>query len=262
MTSPGSKYGENKLINDLETSVAPLTQTVSRGPPRRRRQLGRHHASPGSTRRRHPVLLPAPGRRHVHGHGQHRTGPQPEQAGQLHLRRRDPALTYTGNWTHAGPSNQSYTTGDYDTTESWSQQAGASMSVTFTGTAVQWIGAKNTNGGIADVYRRRHQVATVDTYTRRQASSSRCCSATAACAAARHTLQIVVTGPAEPGLVRRTRWSSTPSTCPPRARSPTTSRPSRSVRHLDQPRRPRRPAAHRELRASAAASTWCTRPPS
>src|SRR5215469_8421551 len=74
------------------------------------------------------------------------------------------ALAYTGTWTHANTSNASYTIGDYASTESWSQQAGATMSVTFTGTAVAWIGPRNTNGGIAGVSIDGAPVATVDTY--------------------------------------------------------------------------------------------------
>ena len=44
----GSKFGENKLINDFETSVAPLTQTGRR--PRRRPTTRRSPPWPGPTR--------------------------------------------------------------------------------------------------------------------------------------------------------------------------------------------------------------------
>ncbi len=75
----------------------------------------------------------------------------------------DPALTYTGTWTHAGPSS-GYTTGDWDSTESWSQETGASHVGHLHRHGVQWIGPKNTNGGIADVYIDGSQAGTVDTY--------------------------------------------------------------------------------------------------
>ena len=72
----------------------------------------------------------------------------------------DPALNYTGNWSHV--ANQSYTGGDYKNTESFSNTAGDSMSVTFTGTAVRWIGSQTNNHGLADVYIDGVKQATVD----------------------------------------------------------------------------------------------------
>ena len=131
----GSKFGENKLINDFETSVAPLTKTQPVAAPDAG-QPGGHHDGPGQPDRRHPVRLPAPGRRHLHRHGEH--APRAER------RTRPPATptttptrrcTYTGHLDARRASSAGYTSGDYDSTESWSTQAGASMSVTFTGTA-------------------------------------------------------------------------------------------------------------------------------
>src|SRR5665213_1649921 len=72
----------------------------------------------------------------------------------------DPALNYTGNWSHV--ANQSYTGGDYKNTESFSNTAGDSMSVTFTGTAVRWIGSQTNNHGFADAYIDGVKQATVD----------------------------------------------------------------------------------------------------
>lgn len=72
----------------------------------------------------------------------------------------DPALHYTGNWSHV--ANQSYTGGDYKNTESFSNTAGDAMSVTFTGTAVRWIGSQTSNHGYADVYIDGVKQATVD----------------------------------------------------------------------------------------------------
>ena len=72
----------------------------------------------------------------------------------------DPALNYTGTWSHV--ANQSYTGGDYKNTESFSNTAGDSMSLTFTGTAVRWIGSQTNNHGLADVYIDGVKQATVD----------------------------------------------------------------------------------------------------
>lgn len=71
-------------------------------------------------------------------------------------------LIYQGNWTHA--ANQNYTTGDFDGTESFSNTAGDSVSLTFTGTAVRWVTSRDANHGIADVYLDGTLVGSVDTY--------------------------------------------------------------------------------------------------
>ena len=72
----------------------------------------------------------------------------------------DPALQYTGSWSHV--ANQSYTGGDYKDTESFSNVAGDSVTVPFSGTAVRWIGSKTNNHGNADVYVDGQKEATVD----------------------------------------------------------------------------------------------------
>ena len=72
----------------------------------------------------------------------------------------DPALVYTGSWSHV--ANESYTGGDYKNTESFSNTAGDSMSVTFRGTAVRWLGSQTNNHGFADVYLDGVKQATVD----------------------------------------------------------------------------------------------------
>jgi beta-galactosidase GanA len=74
----------------------------------------------------------------------------------------DPALVYTGNWTHA--ANQSFTGGDYRNTESFSSVAGDSVSVSFTGPSVRWVSSLDSNHGIADVFLDGVKVSTVDTY--------------------------------------------------------------------------------------------------
>ena len=72
----------------------------------------------------------------------------------------DAALQYTGSWSHV--ANQSYTGGDYKNTESFSNKAGDSLTVPFTGTAIRWIGPKTNNHGYADVYLDGVKQATVD----------------------------------------------------------------------------------------------------
>jgi beta-galactosidase GanA len=101
----------------------------------------------------------------------------------------DPALQYIGAWSHV--ANQSYTGSDYQNTESFSNAAGDSLTVPFSGTAIRWIGSKTNNHGFADVYVDGVKQATVD------------CSGGAAQAVlfqakgladGPHTLKIVVTG--------------------------------------------------------------------
>ncbi|GAB3981518.1 hypothetical protein GCM10029978_082670 [Actinoallomurus acanthiterrae] len=104
----------------------------------------------------------------------------------------DPALHYSGAWTHA--ANQGWTDGDYGNNESFSVQAGDSVTVGFKGTAVRWIGPKNTNGGIADVYLDDAKVATVDTYVAGGKSFQQALYAKSGLADGDHTLKIVVTG--------------------------------------------------------------------
>ncbi len=73
----------------------------------------------------------------------------------------DPALAYTGAWSHV--ADQSYTAGDYQHTESFSKVAGDSVTVPFSGTAVRWIGSKTNNHGRADIYLDDVLQGTVDT---------------------------------------------------------------------------------------------------
>ncbi|MET7456797.1 beta-galactosidase [Streptomyces sp. NPDC005574] len=73
----------------------------------------------------------------------------------------DTTLRYDGSWSHVG-SEQPYTGGDYKKTESFSNQAGDSVTVPFNGTAIRWIGPKTNNHGYADVYLDDVKAATVD----------------------------------------------------------------------------------------------------
>jgi len=193
----GSKFGENKLINDFETSVAPVTQTVAGAAP-----TASNPAVATMAR-----VNPSDGTDFFYVRQADATSTATvstslddvnlDEAAGYTYDDTDAALQYSGTWTHAGVSS-GYTSGDYDQTESWSQTAGDSMSVTFSGTAVQWIGPKNTNGGIADVYLDGTQVATVDTYSPAGKLYQQVLFSTGGLAAGSHTLKIVVSGTQNP----------------------------------------------------------------
>ncbi|HUN31662.1 MAG TPA: beta-galactosidase [Trebonia sp.] len=189
----GSKYGQNKLINDFETAVAPLTQTVpAQAPPADNpaiTTLDRVNPADGAQFvyvRQSDATSTATASTHIALNLAPATSFTYDDASS--------ALAYTGTWTHANTGNSNYTIGDYDSTESWSQQAGATMSVTFTGTAVQWIGPKNNNGGIADVSIDGTQVATVDTYAAAGKEFQQVLYSASGLASGTHTLTITVTG--------------------------------------------------------------------
>jgi beta-galactosidase GanA len=188
----GSKFGENKLINDFETAVAPLTSTVPVAA-----------ATPDN-----PAIStmaranPADGTQFVYVRQSNATSTatvsthlalNTDESAGYSYDDVNPALIYTGNWTHAGISS-GYTGGDYDSTESWSTQAGDSMTVTFTGTGIDWIGPKNTNGGIADVYIDGSLAGTVDTYASAGKEFQQVLFDQTGLPSGSHTLQIAVTG--------------------------------------------------------------------
>ena len=105
---------------------------------------------------------------------------------------RAPQLSYTGAWSHVGPE-QSYTGGDYQRTESFSNTAGDSVTIPFDGTGVRWITSKTNNHGIADVYLDGAKVASVDTYAANGASQVVAYQARDLTDGP-HTLKIVVSG--------------------------------------------------------------------
>ncbi|HEU5354516.1 MAG TPA: beta-galactosidase [Actinocrinis sp.] len=101
----------------------------------------------------------------------------------------DPVLQYTGAWSHV--ANQSYTGGDYKNSESFSNTAGDSLTIPFTGTAIRWIGSKTNNHGNADVYLDGVKQTTVDdSGSQNQAVVYSASGLTDAA----HTLKIVVDG--------------------------------------------------------------------
>ncbi len=192
----GSKFGENKLINDFETSVPSLDQTTAVAAPAADNPavttMARANPSDGTQFvyvRQADATSTATVSTHLALNLSQTAGYTYDDTAS--------ALTYTGTWTHAGASS-GYTNGDYDSTESWSQTAGDSMSVTFNGTAVQWIGPKNNNGGIADVSLDGKQVATVDTYAAAGKEFQQVLYSTTGLAAGSHTLTISVSGNQNP----------------------------------------------------------------
>jgi beta-galactosidase GanA len=193
----GSKYGENKLINDFETSVAPLAQTETGAAPTPSNSsvaaMARYNPSDGAEffyLRQADATSTATASTSL-------DNVNLDEAAGYTYDDTSSALDYSGTWTHAGPSS-GYTSGDYDQTESWSTQAGASMTLDFTGTAVQWIGPKNTNGGIADVYLDGSLAATVDTYSPAGKLFQQVLFSKTGLSAGSHTLEIVVTGTQNP----------------------------------------------------------------
>jgi beta-galactosidase GanA len=108
----------------------------------------------------------------------------------------DPALAYTGSWSHVG-AEQNYTGGDYQHTESFSGTAGDSASVDFTGTGVKWISNLDGNHGTADVYLDGTKVRTVDLYSATKQNQYVAYQASGL-AAGPHTLKIVATGAKNP----------------------------------------------------------------
>src|SRR5580658_7699682 len=188
----GSKFGENKLINDFETSVPSLDQTTATAAPTPDNPavltMARANPSTG-TEFVYVRQADATSTATVSTHLALNT----DEAAGYTYDDTNTALTYTGTWTHAGPSS-GYTSGDYDQTESWSQTTGSAMSVTFTGTAVQWIGPKNTNGGIAAVSVDGGTPTDVDTYDAYGKEFQQVLFSDSGLSAGTHTLTITVTG--------------------------------------------------------------------
>lgn len=119
------------------------------------------------------------------------TVPTPPQPASYRWNDTDPTITYTGNWTHA--SGQTWTSGDYQDTETFSSTAGDSVEVHFDGPTIRWIGPDSSNHGTADVYVDGVKKATVDSY----ASSPQFQQVKYEAddlGAGPHTLKIVVTG--------------------------------------------------------------------
>ncbi len=104
----------------------------------------------------------------------------------------DSRLAYSAGWTKVG-EDAGYTEPEYRHTESWTDTAGASVSVPFTGTAIRWISSTSNNHGLADVYIDGAKVATVDGYSAQTVPQQVQFSVDKLTNAA-HTLKIVATG--------------------------------------------------------------------
>jgi uncharacterized protein (TIGR03437 family) len=102
----------------------------------------------------------------------------------------NPAITYGGHWFQS--TGAAYSGGSVNS----AVDAGAWVSVTFNGTAIDWIGYRDQWSGIAQVYIDGALQATVDTYLSPSQAQTKTYSATGL-AAGVHTLQIVGTGTAD-----------------------------------------------------------------
>ena len=186
------KYYEDKLIGYFTHAVAPLTKTdrINVTPPDNPAIVDTARMNPDTGTQFHVL-------RHTNStstsvdttHISIDFNAQPAGNVTYTYDDTDPALQYSGTWSHV--ANQSYTGGDYKNTESFSNQAGDSLTVPFNGTAVRWIGSQTSNHGLADVYIDGTKQATVD------ASGSQnqaVLFATSGLADGPHTLKIVVDG--------------------------------------------------------------------
>ncbi|HVV17920.1 MAG TPA: beta-galactosidase [Pseudonocardiaceae bacterium] len=157
------KYYEDKLIGYFTHAVAPLTKTdkINATPPDNAAVVDTARMNPDTKTQFHTL-------RHADStstktdttHISIDFNAQPVTDVHYTYDDNDSALQYTGSWSHV--ANQSYTGGDYQNTESFSNVAGDSVTVPFTGTAVRWIGSKTDNHGFADVYVDGVKQATVD----------------------------------------------------------------------------------------------------
>ncbi|MBB6670792.1 hypothetical protein [Cohnella nanjingensis] len=71
------------------------------------------------------------------------------------------AITYSGSWTY----DNTVASGYYNNDQHYSNTNGNYAQFTFTGTSIQWIGPKNFDCGISDVYIDGIKVASVDMYS-------------------------------------------------------------------------------------------------
>ncbi|MEU8031493.1 beta-galactosidase [Streptomyces sp. NPDC049099] len=157
------KYYEDKLIGYFTQSVAPLTKTeaIRATPPDDSAVVDTARMNPDTKTQFHVLrhgnsTSTAVDRTHISLD----FNAQPSADTTYTWDDPDSALQYAGSWSHV--ADQSYTSGDYKHTESFSNKAGDSVTVPFDGTAIRWIGSKTDNHGYADVYLDGTKVATVD----------------------------------------------------------------------------------------------------
>jgi beta-galactosidase GanA len=186
------KYYQDKLIGYLTQSVAPLTKTdaIRTDPPDNTAIVDTARMNPDTKTQFH-VLRHADSTSTSTDTTHIAIDFNAQPAGDVTYTYDDPdaALRYAGSWSHV--ADQSYTGGDYKHTESFSDTAGDSVTVPFSGTAVRWIGSKTDNHGYADVYIDGVKQATVDcSGSQNQAVLFRA----SGLADGPHTLKIVVDG--------------------------------------------------------------------
>ncbi len=189
-----AKYDEAKRIGYLTQAVAPLTKTdpITAAQPddATLRLTGRANPDDNThlyVLRHKDSTSTATATTHI---------PIDLNAKPPHYTYDDPGLAYAGDgWSHV--AYQSYTAGDYRESESFSDQAGASVTVNFTGTSVRWISSHDANHGTADVYLDGVKKATVDGYAASKSFQDVFYRADGLADGA-HTLKIVATGDQNP----------------------------------------------------------------
>ncbi|HEY8150001.1 MAG TPA: hypothetical protein VIK51_13935, partial [Vicinamibacteria bacterium] len=105
----------------------------------------------------------------------------------------DPSASYSSGWTQGTRFN--FWSGE---TAGFSGVTGASVTFTFTGTAVTWVGQHSFNGGIARVLLDGVEVAQVDTFAPVQEEFQSAMYSATGLAAGSHTLAIENTGQRNP----------------------------------------------------------------
>ncbi|MFL6120096.1 beta galactosidase jelly roll domain-containing protein, partial [Actinophytocola sp.] len=157
------KYYEDKLIGYFTQSVAPLTKTdrITTAAPDNPAVIDTGRMNPDTGTQFHVLrhndsTATSVDTTHIAVDLHAQPTPEPSYT----YDDPDPALRYAGGWSHV--ADTSYTGGDYKHTESFSNKAGDSLTVPFTGTAVRWIGSRTDNHGYADVYLDGVKQTTVD----------------------------------------------------------------------------------------------------
>lgn len=99
----------------------------------------------------------------------------------------DPSITYAGTWY------QNFSPANSDSRAALAQDAGASATIAFSGSAITWVGVLDTYNGTAQIYLDGKLITTVDTYGTFTQYHHALYTASGLAGGA-HTLQIVATG--------------------------------------------------------------------
>ena len=225
------KYYEDKLIGYFTQAATLVDEDRPRSTPRTRQPCDRRHGAhePGhqdAVSRPAPRRLDVDKRRH-HPHRASTSTPSPRRH-HIHLRRHRPGAAVHGHRGRTWPTRATPAATTRDT-ESFSNVAGDSVTVPFSGTAVRWIGSKTNNHGYADVYLDGQKEATVDASgSQNQAVLFQKSGLTDG----PHTLKIVVDGTHSAARPTTTSRSTRSTFRPPRRRT----RRTRSCRSSPAPR--------------------------